>query len=413
MRLEYLRIHLALLSLFLFFLPLFFGRACLAHPLTQGAIELSATELSAAEHSPSAGNSKTCRINLLLKAALEQVTVEQTAHLESLASADAQLLESQPIERLWSRHADYLLQHIQITAEERALTLTQDKDRQILRTGALVEFPMVATFDAGTNEPQSACPKEIVIFQDILREVLFAPGNPWESSYVVTVVRDGASAHGPYLLTSGAPLKISLAPAASGSALSLAVSFLEHGIWHILEGYDHLLFASALALSTFLLWDVVRILAAFTLAHTITLTLAALGLVHIPSHIVEPLIAFSIMAAALVNLLPQRGRSSFTRSLYVAFFFGLFHGLGFAGGLVESMQGLPSKDFWTAIVGFSVGVEIGHQAIVMPLLLLTYLIRRVDIANAWNVTPRLVKTLSLLIGAGGLYFFVGALESAL
>lgn len=76
------------------------------------------------------------------------------------------------------------------------------------------------------------------------------------------------------------------------------------------------------------------------------------------------------------------------------------------------MQGFARHDFWTAIAGFSVGVEVGHQAIVVPLLALLFVCRRIDLRNSWKFTPHLVRALSVLIAAGGLHFLIGALESA-
>jgi hydrogenase/urease accessory protein HupE len=115
-----------------------------------------------------------------------------------------------------------------------------------------------------------------------------------------------------------------------------AGTFFIHGVHHILTGYDHLLFATALVLAVTSLWDLVKVVTAFTLAHSITLTLAALNMVRLPAQVVEPLIAVSIIFVAVQNIfwpMPARGYSR----LAAAFFFGLFHGLGFAGGLLGKL----------------------------------------------------------------------------
>jgi hypothetical protein len=121
-----------------------------------------------------------------------------------------------------------------------------------------------------------------------------------------------------------------------------------------------------LALAATTLWELVKVVTAFTLAHSITLTLAALNLVHLPERVVEPLISASIVFVALQNIFRpgcSRGRSR----LAAAFFFGLFHGLGFAGGLLEVMHQMQRETVLLAILGFSAGVEAGHQVVLLPL----------------------------------------------
>lgn len=148
--------------------------------------------------------------------------------------------------------------------------------------------------------------------------------------------------------------------------LAVVRSFFWQGVHHILTGYDHLLFVVALVLGAATLWDLVKVVTAFTAAHSLTLTLAALGAVHLPDAVVEPLISASIVFVAVQNILsPERshGRSR----LAVAFCFGLFHGLGFAGGLLEMMHQMPASTILTAILGFSMGIEAGNQLVLLPL----------------------------------------------
>src|SRR5437588_1439210 len=131
--------------------------------------------------------------------------------------------------------------------------------------------------------------------------------------------------------------------------------FVRLGVEHILSGYDHLLFLVALLATARGLWSVVRIVTAFTLAHSVTLTLGALGIVSIPDRIIEPLIAATIVWVALENLLvaePDRKRWIWS------FGFGLVHGLGFASALTE--LGLNGTELVRALVGFNLGVEIGQ-----------------------------------------------------
>ena len=114
---------------------------------------------------------------------------------------------------------------------------------------------------------------------------------------------------------------------------------------------------------------------AFSVAHTITLTLAVLKLVSAPSGIVEPIIAGSIIIAAALNLFRTANPPMGPR-LFVAFGFGLFHGLGFASGLIAAMQGFRAAALTAAIAGFSFGVEAGHQLVVIPLVLLLRALKR-------------------------------------
>ncbi len=141
------------------------------------------------------------------------------------------------------------------------------------------------------------------------------------------------------------------------------VFYLGLGIEHIIGGIDHLLFLLALLALSTSLWQTVKIVTAFTVAHSITLSLAALGLVDVPSSIVEPLIAASIVWVAAENLLAPGGAG---RRWLIAAFFGLIHGLGFASALVE--LGLSRDVLLKALIGFNLGVELGQLAFVAVVL---------------------------------------------
>ncbi|MFK5923805.1 MAG: HupE/UreJ family protein [Verrucomicrobiota bacterium] len=156
----------------------------------------------------------------------------------------------------------------------------------------------------------------------------------------------------------------------------LAFSYLRMGTIHILEGYDHLLFLLALLLivSGFrkLLWTIT----AFTLAHSITLGLATLGLVHVPSAPTEAVISLSILFLAAEIIRLRAGEKPLTAKYpwVVAFSFGLIHGLGFAGALSEI--GVPQNAVPLALVMFNVGVEIGQIAFVTVVAALIALTKR-------------------------------------
>ncbi|MEO5732069.1 MAG: HupE/UreJ family protein, partial [Rubrivivax sp.] len=117
-------------------------------------------------------------------------------------------------------------------------------------------------------------------------------------------------------------------------------------------------------------WDVLRIVTAFTVAHSITLSLAVLGVVSLPSRVVESSIAASVVLAALNNVFPL----FHGRRWLVAFTFGLLHGFGFASVLVD--LGLPQQALALALLGFNLGVEVGQLTIVALFLPLAYLLRR-------------------------------------
>jgi len=172
-----------------------------------------------------------------------------------------------------------------------------------------------------------------------------------------------------YLNGSETSPEIALAGGDAQSGLGAFASYIPVGFDHILpQGLDHILFVLGLFfLSTHLgplLWQV----SAFTLAHTVTLALGALGLVNIPGQIVEPLIAASIVYVAVENIFVS-GLSRW-RPL-VVFGFGLLHGLGFASVLGEF--GLPEAQFIPALIGFNVGVELGQLTVIAMAALLIWL----------------------------------------
>jgi hypothetical protein len=171
----------------------------------------------------------------------------------------------------------------------------------------------------------------------------------------------------------------------SGGALAQFATYLNEGVWHIWTGFDHILFLLSLLLPAVLVrdtrgWrsaqsfrsafvDVAKVVTAFTLAHSITLTLAALSIVVLPSRLVEAGIALSVVLAALNNLFPVVADGRWL----AAFGFGLLHGFGFAGALHD--LGLPAGSLALSLAGFNLGVEAGQLAIVMLFLPLAFVLR--------------------------------------
>lgn len=140
------------------------------------------------------------------------------------------------------------------------------------------------------------------------------------------------------------------------------------GIEHIILGIDHLLFVLALILITKGRWKILKTITAFTLAHSITLSLAALGYVNFPGAPVEAVIALSIVFLAVEIIKKLKGKQTLTskKPWLVAFTFGLLHGFGFAGALADI--GLPQNDIPFALAFFNIGVELGQIAFVIVVL---------------------------------------------
>lgn len=164
-----------------------------------------------------------------------------------------------------------------------------------------------------------------------------------------------------------APDSTVLVVPADPSVWSVFTSYFRLGFEHILEGWDHLLFVFALFLLVRNPWRLVGAVTAFTLAHSITLALATLGLLRVPGPPVEAVIALSIVFLALEILrhTDDRPRLSEQQPWIVCFCFGLLHGLGFAGALSEI--GLPSGDIPAALLAFNLGVEVGQLAFIAAL----------------------------------------------
>jgi len=198
------------------------------------------------------------------------------------------------------------------------------------------------------------------------------------------------------------PGRIAVAPVAGASAgepeqmaPTGAWGFLREGIRHILGGYDHVLFLLCLLLPSVMrrtpqgwqpveklsqaVWPVVGIVSAFTVAHSITLGLAALKLVSLPPSFIEPAIAVTIILAALDNVWPIFP----VPRVVVTFFFGLIHGFGFAGVLGE--LNLPPGEFAWALLQFNLGLELGQLMIVVCVTALLFMLRDRPHYRGWVV----------------------------
>lgn len=185
-----------------------------------------------------------------------------------------------------------------------------------------------------------------------------------------------------------------LVASAPGSAPATG-SFVLLGIHHILSGYDHLLFVVGLLLPGGSLLSLAKIITAFTVAHSVTLSLAVLQVVTVPDRLIEAVIALSIAYVAAENLL---GRAAVSRRWLVSFCFGLVHGFGFSSALRE--LGLPAHGLLVSLLGFNVGVELGQALVVALCLPVLLLIRR----TRWSHPAVITSSVAILVV--GLVLFV-------
>lgn len=320
------------------------------------------------------------RISMIARVSMEEVLVAEAAG----GAGASEQMRSQAARS----HGQYVLRHLHLRA-----------DGQLL-TGRLIESipaggasatggSKLATYRMEFTLPAPPPPPKVVrVDQDLLREF-----DTWSASCVVRIRQTDQPEFQTALLTRDKsvefdcdwPAGAATRSAANGAATQSMVPTRAHfwptvgdyfvlGVRHILTGYDHLLFITALVLAAASLRDLIKVVSAFTLAHTITLTLSVLNLITPSERIVEPMIAASICFVALQNICWPRQRTGWSRTA-IAFAFGLFHGLGFAGGLKEAMSGMPGATLGAALGGFSAGVEAGHQVVVLLLFALMYAVR--------------------------------------
>lgn len=196
-----------------------------------------------------------------------------------------------------------------------------------------------------------------------------------------------------------------LAPTQRLSLWHTIIKYFQEGVHHIFTGMDHVCFVVALVLLGGTVGSMIRVLTAFTVAHSLTLACAVLGIYAIPSWIVEPLIALSIVVVAMDNV--NRLRSSKSQGDYackwrakIAFAFGLLHGFGFAGAL--GALNLAGLRLLTSLLAFNVGVEVGQVCIAGGVLLGLLALTKNKILRVGHV--RIVG--SITVGAAGSVWFV-------
>ena len=195
--------------------------------------------------------------------------------------------------------------------------------------------------------------------------------------------------------------------AGAASIASLAVTYLELGAEHILLGIDHLLFVLGLLLLLSNFWTIIKTITAFTIAHSITLAFAVLGIFPVPNSPIEVLIALSIVFLAREVIMGHRGERTLVHSKpwIVAFIFGLFHGFGFAGALGE--LGLSDSDIPMALLFFNLGVELGQVGFIAFLIALnTVLVRLTQ-----NLVPSIHRGLAYGLGCIAMVWFIERLPA--
>lgn len=369
---------------------------------------------------------ETNRLVMRVSSTLREVAVAQGLGNSTNVVALDRILNS------LTNHGEYLVRSLQIDADGRPLH-GEVLDFQLLSDGADAAPPGSAVFldqshalfDLEYSLPPGGPPSELKFGHRTLTESPYAPGIPWEVTYALLIKDTDRHDLGAGLVRADLPYSLELTPHdtnapggksarvpeslrqfEAGTTLPSFGSYLRLGIWHILTGYDHLLFLAALALAARTLGDFLKLILTFTLAHSITVTLAALNLVRAPAWFVEPFIAGTIVFVAVENILAPRRVSAPSR-LALAFGFGLIHGLGFARGLSESLGTVGGAGIALAIVAFCLGVELGHLGVGLPFWGALRAGRR-----QWGeaFSDRALKWGSRIVALGGLYFLVAALR---
>jgi hypothetical protein len=274
-----------------------------AHPVAQGSVEL--------------------QIQPEVVTAIFRVSNEQVFVAESIGP-NARPASS--LEELWERHAEYVRDHVVVLADGVAVpgklvTTALPKDRSVK---GFVEYKLEYPQESwsGSKSVRTSC-----------RKLNTRPATRGKRHFACVFSTAEGCCVKPPILAPKQPLVIELGSVASafeGAATPrltpLAWDYFIYGLRHITGGWDHILFVVALVIAVPRLWPVLALVTAFTIAHTITLTLAVLKLVSAPSSIVEPIIAVSIVVAAALNLVRTTHPPMLPR-LIVAFGFGLFHDL--------------------------------------------------------------------------------------
>jgi len=175
------------------------------------------------------------------------------------------------------------------------------------------------------------------------------------------------------------------------------LKYLRLGVEHILTGFDHIVFIIGFILIAASFLSLLKSITGFTLSHSFTLTLAALGILVLSPKIVEPIIALSIVVVGLMGLF--KWKDKWFSSFWLIFSFGLFHGLGFAGAIAEI--GFPKTGFVLALLGFNIGVELGQLSVILIVYPL------ISLASKSKKYKKIIRrVLSLAVVLAGSYWLI-------
>lgn len=348
----------------------------MAHEITPAIIDLTFDEHGRYELS----------IRLNLEALMAEIGPEHSETVESANSARYEMLRAQ---------APAVLHHNFGVFEARFLdgvSVVDEEERPIEHTVVSVSIPEVGDTDLARTSTivlasTGAPPQGRIVWS-------------WDRRFGANIIRVTADrdeeGYSAYLTDGGRSDPIPVAGVSTQDIVQVMVNYLTIGFTHILPfGLDHILFVVGLFLLSTDLRSLVIQITSFTVAHTLTLALGFLGVVHIPPTIVEPLIAASIVYVAVENVITdklQRWRTA------VVFCFGLLHGLGFAGVLSEI--GVSTTFFVTALLSFNFGVELGQLAVIALCFAVFGWFRR----ESWYRSMMTVPA-SITIGLIGLYWF--------
>ena len=253
---------------------------------------------------------------------------------------------------------------------------------------SITPLPDRAAIELAWRTPVDSPPGHVVV-----RAVLF-PYDPNHQTFV-NIYENGRLAR-QYILGDRAPT-FDYYPGTRQGAWAVFKAFTASGIHHIAIGPDHILFIIGLLLLGGSILRLLGIVSAFTLGHSITLSLAALGIVTPPARLVEPAIALSIVYVGADNLLAGGGRDV---RPWIALFFGLVHGFGFASVLREI--GLPPRALGISLFSFNLGVEIGQAIIVVIVAALLGFVR----TRNPRLALRLAHAGSIVVILAGAYWFI-------
>lgn len=338
------------------------------------------------------------RVRVATNVTLREIMVAQQVGAETDAALSAAA----------EKHADYVLRHLALRVGTQELVGRIEKITPPVLFGGEPEQTFYQ-YQLDYPLPSGALPASVNFAHTMLKEWPYSPGQPWDVTYLVRLKRSDRPEVDTGLLRAQSPqdFQTGWSSAEASHTAHPFGAYFQHGVMHILTGWDHLLFVTALVLATATFWEMFKVIAAFTLAHTITLAVSVLTGFRLPDSFVEPVIAGSIIFVALENILWPRRSHGWLR-LGVAFGFGLVHGLGFAGGLRDAMGELGTSAVVLALLAFSLGVEVGHQVVVLP----TFGLLRV---GAWKCSETfrsgVLRYGSIAISVAGAYYFVHALTA--